>query len=169
MEISKLQIIALCVLTTIFTDKFLITHPPQIIPPTPTPTPLPIITTTIISQTPSATPAPSNSQNEIILRELINLRKDMTSALADIKTQTENDTPLPTLNPSLIGGMVKIASSQWKKIDVFEKPISSSKIINSLTYDTIYFYRQKTNGWYQLDLDNGQSGWTQAQFLKEYP
>lgn len=171
MELSKLQIVAISVLTTILTDKFLITHPqstsPQIV--NISPTSIPTIPTAIISQAPSATPAPSNSQNEIILRELVNLRKDMISALTDIKTQTNNDTPLPTLNPSLIGGMVKISSSQWKQVDVFEKPVSSSKIISSLVYDTIYFFRQKANGWYQLDLDGGQIGWVQSQFLKEFP
>ena len=74
-----------------------------------------------------------------------------------------------TVSPSLIGGMVKISSPQWKRVDVFEKPQASSKIVNSIVYDTIYFYSTKTDGWYQLSLDNGQSGYVQSTFLKEFP
>jgi len=88
MELSKLQTIALVILTTILTDKFLINHNPQttIIPPTPTPS---------LSQNPTQTPAiatsssNTNAQTEIILRELINLRKDMTASLEQLaKEQT---------------------------------------------------------------------------------
>jgi hypothetical protein len=164
MDFSKIQIIGLCIITTILTDKFLIDHPspPSVITPANTPTP------TIPIPTPSVSAV--NSQNEIILRELLNLRKDMTASLNELKKQPPgNDSPAPTLNASLIGGMVKISSSQYPRLDVFEKPKSSTKIIGSLIYDTIYFYRQKTDGWYQLDLDGGQTGWVQSQFLKEFP
>ncbi len=163
-DFSIIQIIALCIVTTILTDKFLINHdsgssknPPETPPETLT--------------TPAPTTPPSNSQNEIILRELINLRKDMTATLNDLKkTQTTTGGgAIPTLSSSLLGGMVKINSSQYKTLDVFEKPQASSKIVNTLTYDTIYFYRQKQGDWYQIDFDTGQLGWVQAQYLKEFP
>jgi len=173
-ELSKLQTIALVILTTILTDKFLISHN------------LPsATTTTLISPTPSISevtiPSPptnisptsnsnSNIQTEIILRELINLRKDMAASFEKSAEQTTTNTsPAPTLTASLLGGMVKISSSQWKTVDVFEKPLSSSKIIAALTYDNIYFYQQKQGGWYQISLDSGQLGWVQSQFLKEFP
>lgn len=172
MELTKLQIIALVVLTTIFTDKFLINHTPS--------TPVIVKTTTpIVTQMPTpviskfeATPSASsnNVQTEIILRELINLRKDMAATFKETTKQaSESDSPIPTLTESLLGGMVKINSPQWKRVDVYEKPLTSSKIINSIVYDTIYFYRQKQNDWYQLDLDGGQLGWVQSQFLKNFP
>lgn len=172
MELSKLQTIALVILTTILTDKFLINHNPTLVPPISNNSPTPSL-----SQIQTLTPAPistssaTNIQTEIILRELINLRKDMVASLEQsAKQQTIiNTTPVPTLTTSLLGGMVKINSPQWEKLDVYEKPLTSSKIINSIVYDTIYFYTQKQNGWYQLNLDSGQLGWVQSQFLKEFP
>lgn len=172
MELSKLQIIALVILTTILTDKFLVNHNPTSVPPISNNLPTPSL-----SQIQSLTPVPvstssaTNTQTEIILRELINLRKDLAASLEQSAKEqtTTNTSPDPTLSASLLNGMVKINSSQWEKLDVYEKPLTSSKIINSIVYDTIYFYTQKQNGWYQLNLDNGQLGWVQAQFLKEFP
>lgn len=165
MEMSKLQIIALVILTTILTDKFLINHPSSVSPSAPT---------SFNSPQPSAaavlpTPPPANTQNELILKEIQNLRKDMTTTLGNLQTKSTGQEPVPTLSSSLINGMVKISSPQWKKIDVYEKASVTSKIITSITYDTIYFYGQKNDSWYQLSLDGGQIGWVQSQFLKEYP
>ncbi|KKQ91350.1 MAG: hypothetical protein UT14_C0014G0001, partial [Candidatus Shapirobacteria bacterium GW2011_GWE1_38_92] len=78
MELSKLQTIALVVLTTILTDKFLIDHN-QPLPPSTNITPPP-------SELITPTPLNANSQTEIILRELINLRKDMASSLNNPNT-----------------------------------------------------------------------------------
>jgi hypothetical protein len=171
MEMSKLQTIALVVLTTIFTDKYIIDHKqptlvqnPVVQSTTLSPSPTPQISQPIVPTTP-----PSNTQNELILKELQNLRKDMNTTLNNVGTKTTNQDPLPTLNPSLIGGMVKINSAQWKRIDVYERSSTSSKVINTISYDVIYFYSQKIDGWYQLNLDGGQNGWVQSQFLKEYP
>ncbi|MFA6008190.1 MAG: SH3 domain-containing protein [Candidatus Shapirobacteria bacterium] len=167
MELSKLQIIALCVLTTIFTDKFLINHNYPIATSIPISSPTPIISQV---QSLISTPSATNTQTEIILQELINIRKDIASVNSQSnKVATDSSSPAPTLTTSLLGGMVKISSPEWKRLDVYEKPLTSSKIINSLVYDTIYFYRQKQNDWYQLDLDGGQLGWVQSQFLKEFP
>lgn len=167
MDISKLQIIALVVLTTILTDKFLIDHKipisQTIIEKTNVISPIP---TAIITGT---TLAPNTSQNELILKEIQNLRKEMNTTLTNLQTQSSTPQAIPTLSSSLIGGMVKINSPQWKKVDVFEKPNSSSKIVNSIIYDTIYFYSTKINGWYQLSLDSGQSGYVQTQYLSEFP
>ena len=148
MEFSKLQTIALVILTTILTDKFIVNHNynnPTVAKPTPTPT-------IEISPIPTGV-----SQNEIILKEIQNLRKDMVTAKQAI----------PTSGSSLISGMVQINSEQWSKIDVYEKAVSSSKIKGSIKYGTIYFYHQKTNDWYEIYLDDGQSGWVRAQFLEE--
>jgi len=165
MDFSKLQIVAIAVVTTILTNRFLVDKPPAS-KPTEAPSP------TSISEI-STTPVPtinSNTQTEIILRELLNLRKDMSQALDNVNTaQLPSSAPIPTLNPSLIGGMVKINSPQYKRVDVFDKQSTSSPIISSIVYDTIYFYKQKVTGWYQLDLDGGQLGWVQSQFLKEFP
>lgn len=166
MEMSKLQTIALVVLTTIITDKFLISHPSTAIVPvttqndisTSSPTSIPVVSTPV----PSPSSPPPNTQNELILKELQNLRKDLTSKTASGDTGS-------SLSTTLIGGMVKISSPQWKRVDVYEKSTNTSKIINTISYDTIYFYTQKISGWYQLNLDGGQSGWVQSQFLKEYP
>jgi len=163
MELSKLQTVALVVLTTILTDKFLINHSynnsnvsnQAIVSPTPQ-----------ISSTPNVqvSPSVSASQNEVILKELQALNQKINN------TPVPTKEPIPTTtNSPLIGGMVKINSPQWTRLDVFEKASASSKIINSIVYDTIYFYASKSNGWYQLNLDGGQIGWVQAQFLKEYP
>lgn len=148
MEFSKLQTIALVILVTILTDKFLINHnynKPAVASVTPTPT-------IQISPIPTGV-----SQNEIILKEIQNLRKDMVAAKQAI----------PTSGSSLINGMVQISSEQWSKIDVYEKALTSSKIIASIKYGTIYFYHQKTDGWYEIYLDDGQSGWARSQFLEE--
>jgi hypothetical protein len=176
MELSKLQIIALCVLTTIITDKFLIYHAPE---PTLKKTTTAIVTqmpTPVLSKAEGATTSSlqnsntTNNQTEIILRELVNLRKDMAATFKEsTKLASDSSSPIPTLTESLLSGMVKINSPQWKRLDVYEKPLTSSRIINSVVYDTIYFYRQKQNDWYQLDLDGGQLGWVQAQFLKDFP
>jgi len=147
MDLSKLQIIALVILTTILTDKFLITHT--------IPTPVP--STPMLS--PSPIPTISN-QNEIILRELANLRKDIIAY---------SSSPKPSLTASALGGMVKIDSTRWKNVDVFEKPLSSSKIIDNLIADNIYFYQLKKTDWSLITLDSGQSGWVQTQFLQEFP
>lgn len=176
MELSKLQIIALCVLTTIITDKFLINHTPQ--------TTVPKTTASIVTQMPTLAPSKTegstssasqnsnsnNNQTEIILRELVNLRKDMAATFKEsTKLASDSTYPVPTLTETLLSGMVKINSPQWKRLDVYEKPLTSSRVINSIVYDTIYFYRQKQNDWYQLDLDAGQLGWVQSQFLKDFP
>jgi hypothetical protein len=166
MEMSKLQTVALVVLTTIITDKFLISHPVPAVAPVTTPnivtaSPLPSTPTTS-SPAPSPSSPPSNTQNELILKELQNLRKDLASKTASGDTGS-------SLSTTLIGGMVKISSPQWKRVDVYEKSSNTSKIINTISYDTIYFYTQKITGWYQLNLDGGQNGWVQSQFLKEYP
>jgi len=169
MEMSKLQIMALVVLTTILTDKFLINHN-QVTLSSSYPTP-----TSFNSPKPSAEAVPtltttaSSTQNELILKEIQNLRKDMNSTLTNLQTKTTSQDPIPTLSSSLINGMVKISSPQWKRVDVYEKASTTSKIINSIAYDTIYFYSQKNDAWYQLSLDGGQIGWVQSQFLKEYP
>ena len=171
MELSKLQIIALCVLTTIITDKFLINHTPQsttkkTIAPIVTQMPTPVSASNSAVQNSNST----NNQTEIILRELVNLRKDMAATFKEsTKLASDSTNPVPTLTETLLSGMVKINSPQWKRLDVYEKPLTSSRIINSIVYDTIYFYRQKQNDWYQLDLDGGQLGWVQAQFLKDFP
>jgi hypothetical protein len=166
MDLSKLQIIALVVLTTILTDKFLINHSYPVSSISNSITPTPIVT---IAPMATSSATVSSSQNELILKEIQNLRSDMNSTLNTIQTKNISSEAVPTLSSSLIGGMVKIASSQWKRVDVYEKPNTSSKIISSISYDTIYFYGQKTDGWYQLNLDGGLTGWTQSQFLKEYP
>lgn len=174
-KLSTVQIIAVSVLTTILTDKFLITRP-TVVEPVPA-----VLSETDATKgaeptmgagetgpvTEEPTPAVQGSQNEIILKEIQNLRKDMVSTLNEMKTKEQ--ATVPTLNPSLIGGMVKVSSPQWKYVDVFEKPLNGSKIISSLTYDTVYFYSQKVNGWYQLSLDGNVTGWTQEQYLKEFP
>lgn len=164
MDFSKLQVVAIAVVTTILTNRFLIDKTPAPAQITPTSTPA------VIAQT-SVTPIPtvnSNNQTEIILRELLNLRKDMSTALNNVNV-APSSAPVPTLNPSLIGGMVKINSPQYKRVDVYANQSASSQVISSIVYDTIYFYKQKISGWYQLDLDGGQLGWVQAQFLKEFP
>jgi hypothetical protein len=75
MDLSKIQIIALCIVTTILTDKFLINKPVLTSNSTPNqvvnlaPTQVPVSSA-------SAAVAGISSQNETILRELINLRKD---------------------------------------------------------------------------------------------
>lgn len=170
MELSKIQIVALCVITTVLTDKFLINHQTNSNQSTPIVINQPKTDITPVATSSSALVTNNNSQDEIILRELANLRKDINSTLTDIK-KTTTDTAVTSIatSSSLLKGMVKISSSQWKRIDVYEKPSTSSKIINSLVYDTIYFYRQKQSDWYQIDLDSGQIGWAQAQFLKEFP
>lgn len=168
MELSKLQIITLVVLTTILTDKLLINHSQTISVPNIVATPTATITTTPTPIT-NVTLSPNTSQNELILKEIQNLRKEMNSTITNLQTQSSIPQAIPTLSSSLIGGMVKINSPQWKKVDVFEKPNSSSKIVNSIIYDTIYFYSTKTSGWYQLSLDNGQSGYVQSLYLAEFP
>ena len=171
MELSKLQIVALCVLTTILTDKFIVNHQVStniesknqtkeiIVSPTLTP----------VSSPSAAITSSISTQNEIILKELINLRKDMSTTLNNLSKESTDSATTSTLSTSLLNGMVKISSSQWKRVNVYEKTSTSSKIVNSLVFDTIYFYRQKQNGWYQIDLDLGQLGWVQAEFLKEFP
>ncbi len=175
---SKLQIVALVILTTILTDKFLINHNTnapvqnpviQNVTVAPTPTTNQIGTTSSLqatTQVGSTSTQPTTqltTQNELILKEIQNLRNDM------IQAKSVNQDTGTTLRSSLIGGMVKINSPQWDKVDVHEKPSASSKVINSIVYDAIYFYTSKTTDWYQLNLDGGQVGWVQAQFLKEYP
>lgn len=170
MDLSKIQIVALCVITTIITDKFLINHSTPTSQPTPVVVNQPKTDITPSTSSPSAVVSTNNSQDEIILRELANLRKDINSTITDIKkASTDTTTSTVSTSSSILKGMVKISSSQWKRIDVYEKPSTSSKIINSLVYDTIYFYRQKQSDWYQIDLDSGQIGWAQSQFLKEFP
>ena len=170
MDLSKIQIVALCVITTVLTDKFLINHQTNSNQSTPIVINQPKTDITPVATSSSIPVTNNNSQDEIILRELANLRKDINSTITDLK-KTTADTPVTSIATasSLLKGMVKISSSQWKRIDVYEKPSTSSKIINSLVYDTIYFYRQKQSDWYQIDLDSGQIGWAQAQFLKEFP
>lgn len=169
MDLSKLQIVALVVLTTIFTDKFLINHNYNNSPITVISTPTPTLSQSPENTTPNVSIVPTQPvyQNELILKELQNLRKEIVAVRNPVPTTTVM--AVSTLTPSLIGGMVKINSSQWKKVDVFERASASSKIINSIYYDVIYFYTSKTSSWYQLNLDGGQVGWVQSQFLKEYP
>ncbi len=164
MDLSKIQIIALVVVTTILTDKFLVTHPPQVSSVlsatsviTPTISLVPSVTTA-----PSISISPQNLQDQQIIAEIQRLRQEV--ALLSNKPTTA---VAPTNSP--VGGMVKISSSQWKRVDVFEKPLASSKIINSIAFDEIYFYSLKANNWYLLNLDTGQSGYVQASFLKEFP
>ena len=168
MEFSNLQTIALVVLTTILTDKYLIDHT-YVVPPVETTTQNIITPTPVVSILPSPqlTPIATNPKDEIILKEIQNLRKEIAVKSTPIPTNTIISTLSPNLPP--IGGMVKINSSQWTRLDVYEKPMSSSKVINSIVYGSIYFYTTKSNGWYQLNLDGGQTGWVQAQFLQEYP
>ena len=45
------------------------------------------------------------------------------------------------------------------QIKVFERPAVSSKIIKNLDSDSLHFYLQKTNGWYQIDIGEGKVGW----------
>jgi len=171
MELSKIQIIALCIITTILTDKFIVSHPSQSINSSNNPPNLQVISTapTPVSTSSAIVASNISSQNEVILRELINLRKDMSSTFNSLQQQASASAAVPTLSTSLLNGMVKISSPQWKRVNVYESPSTSSKIINSIVYDTIYFYRQKQGDWYQLDLDADQLGWVQIQFLKEFP
>lgn len=63
--------------------------------------------------------------------------------------------------------MLEIADSKWQTIDVFEKPLASSKVISQANYGTIYFYESSQAGWYQIHLDLDTLGWIQSQFVKE--
>ena len=93
----------------------------------------------------------------------------MVSSLNEIKNNQDKSQPLPTVDPNLVGGMVKIVSEQWEKVDVFEKALASSRIIGQLSFGNIYFYREKKDGWYQVELSLDKSGYVQSQFLKEFP
>ena len=169
MDFSKLQIVALVVLTTILTDKFLINHNSYPQPQAVLPVPTSIVNVTSTPPPIGVTAAPSLSQNELLLKEIQNLRKDMLVAVNNLQNKTTAPEAIPTFSTSLLGGMVKISSPQFKRVDVYDKANSSGKIINSIVYDTIYFYSTKADGWYQLSLDNGQVGYVQSQFLKEFP
>lgn len=164
-ENIKIQVVALSVLTTVLVNLIFYRQsiPISLLkkegPSVPSPSPaLPAL--------PSVVPA---SQNEIILKELNSLRQDMVSSLNEIKNNQDKSQPLPTVDPNLVGGMVKIVSEQWEEVDVFEKALASSRIIGQLSFGNIYFYREKKDGWYQVELSLDKSGYVQSQFLKEFP
>lgn len=95
-------------------------------------------------------------------QEIINLKIHFyTKAPIEI-SQT---TPTPYTSTSL--PMLEIADSKWQTIDVFEKPLASSKVISQANYGTIYFYESSQAGWYQIHLDLDTLGWIQSQFVKE--
>ncbi len=180
MDLSKLQIIALVIITTILTNKFLYTQP-SVYTPTPTPTPAAIILAPTVplaqvstSPAPSPLPTGASISNDAILKELIGLRKEMVSSLTELKQKSlllDSSIGSSSTSASVpaLAGMVKIKSPQWSRIDMFDKPQASSVISGSLIYGNVYFYQKKQDAWYLIVLDTGQSGWSQSQFLAEYP
>jgi SH3 domain-containing protein len=115
------------------------------------------------SDTTSQTPV--NSDYQLVLKKISQLEFD----IASLKNQNQtNNQPTATTQSDTLN-MLEIADPSWQKIDVFDKPLASSKIIGQADYGIIYFYSSKQSGWYQISLDIATSGWVQSQFIKELP
>ena len=50
---------------------------------------------------------------------------------------------------------------------IFEKKISSSRVMGTLIYDQVYKCLREEEGWCEIELAAGKSGWVQRQFLDE--
>ncbi len=117
---------------------------------------------------PNTSQAPSSSDYQIVLRKIALLEQEVASLKDQLKASTQtNQVTTNSQTDSL--NMLEIADPTYKQIDVFDKPLASSKIIGQADYGIIYFYTTKQSGWYQINLDSYLTGWVQSQFIKELP
>ena len=65
--------------------------------------------------------------------------------------------------------IVRLVKNNDQDITVFSSPQTSSQPVTTLSSDTIHFYLDKQNDWYQIDLENDQSGWVEARYVSELP
>lgn len=63
---------------------------------------------------------------------------------------------------------VFLSNRKWGKVDVFQNPNNSSKIVGQAVYGKNYLYTEKKNGYYYIRLDNNLWGWIHYQFVNEY-
>lgn len=119
----------------------------------------------------SSPPLSSDSDYQSLQKKISQLEQEILSLKVHFYTKApieiSQTTPTPYTSATL--PMLQIADSKWQTIDVFEKPLASSKVIGQANYGTIYFYESKQDNWYQIHLGLDTLGWIQQQFVKELP
>ncbi len=96
--------------------------------------------------------------NEAILREI----KDLKRELSTDKEDTTGNMTEPTTTPTET--IIKITSTT--PIDIYEDNSYSAKVIGK-SDKTMYTYTKKIDSWYQVLLPDGTEGWVSASFVTE--
>jgi hypothetical protein len=107
-------------------------------------------------------------QKKVLGEETVNIAAiDQTLDTLE-KYLAESKPSLPS-SSQIFQGIVRIKDQKWEKVEVYEESKASSKIIGYAEYGTLYFLSQKEDNWCQIELEEGQLGWIQAQFISELP
>lgn len=112
-----------------------------------------------------------NINDTKLLRQMIALRSDLNNVLN--QTKVLGSSSPATLSANLSNnplGILRIPDSRFEEIALFAEPRASSKIVGEITSDnplTIYFFTQKTPGWFKIEYKEGRFGWIQEQFVEE--
>lgn len=113
-----------------------------------------------------------NANDIKLFRQMIALRSDIATALNQ-KEKTlgasTQATPSSRISPLLLG-ILRIKENRFEKIEIFAEPRASSKIIGEIPTSepiTIYFFSEKTPGWYKIEYKEGKWGWISEQFVEE--
>ncbi len=110
-----------------------------------------------------------NSTSQIKKEDIDAIKKDV-SIIND-----RLSSPNPTQDTAILGiqtganqilGFVTISSNN-QYYNLYQESQSSSKIVGRIQQGDFYPYYQKRNGFYQIRLLDGTSGWVSNSFLKE--
>lgn len=95
------------------------------------------------------------------------LGSDTTTDISALISQLEAESKQsPAASPTALM-KVTIKDSQFKLVNMYMEKSYSAKIVANLEYGNVYGYAKKENGWYQVVLPTGLSGWVNSQYLRE--
>lgn len=104
-----------------------------------------------MSDFPVISPTPSQASTATTSTSTIISTANSTSSTSTIVSAP----PLP---------QVKISSTPTGYLNVRQSPSSSAAVVTQVHPGEIYFYVDSKNGWYEITLPSGQSGWVSGQY-----
>ncbi len=113
-------------------------------------------------------------RSQLTANKLITLDLEADQSVSDSASDSSvvlaasNSATLPPnyISPSQI---IRVVKGNATNVEVHAMPNTTSLVIDSLKSDSIHFYLTKADNWYQVDLENNQSGWIEARYVSELP
>ncbi|MEK7633904.1 MAG: hypothetical protein AAB437_03610 [Patescibacteria group bacterium] len=110
------------------------------------------------------------SDRDDLKKQLALLREELIRFKSQQESRTQvlgESAPTPTIQASAdIKGIIKLKNN-WQKAEVYQDMKASSKIIDQLIKDKLYFVYDEDPNWYKIEYDLGLYGWIQKSLVDE--